>query len=216
MRILMKDGGNRYVTVIAPIVLYAAIIAGMHFFRSGWIAVLGYHLGICLFISAAKGRQLFRKLASGWDTSLGLGISVVCVLAGPLVYWLWPFMHLAHLDLKTGLSAVGLEGGSWLGFVIYYCLVNPWLEEFFWRGFLPSNTRCPALSDFLYAGYHVFVLVLFVKWIWVVVAFAVLTCIGRLWRQISNKYDGLIIPALTHFAADISIMGAAYILTGSG
>jgi len=209
----MKDSVNRYITVIAPIVLYAAIIAGMHLFHSGWIAILGYHLGICLSLSIAGGWSHGKKIISGWDARLGPVIILMCVLAGPLVYGLWAFMHLAQLDLKSGLSAVDLEEGSWFAFAIYYCLVNPWLEELFWRGFFPSNAKYPTLSDFLYAGYHVFVLILFVKWIWVIVAFVVLVCVGRLWRQVASKYDGLIIPSLTHLVADISIIGAAFVLS---
>lgn len=209
----MKGNVHRSVTVIAPVILYATIVAGMHLFHSGWIAILGYHFAICVFLSIAGGLQLIRRLVSGWNTTLGLGISVVCSLAGPLIYCLWPYMHFAQVDLKSGLVAVGLAEGSWPGFVIYYCLVNPWLEELFWRDFFPANTKHPALSDFLYAGYHVFVLILFVEWIWIVVVFVVLTYIGRLWRQTAGKYNGLIIPALTHLVADLSIMGTAFILS---
>lgn len=212
IRILMKDNVSRFVTVIAPIVLYTAVIAGMHLFHSGWIAILGYHIGICVFLSLAKGRQLVGKLTSGWDVKLGFGISVVCLLGGPLVCLLWPYMHLAQQDLKSGLSAVGLKGNLWLGFAIYYCLINPWLEELFWRGFFPSNIKFPALSDFLYAGYHLFVLIMFIKWIWVIVAFVILTCVARLWHQLASRYNGLLIPALTHLVADISIIGAAFVL----
>lgn len=215
IRILMKDNAGRSITVISPILLYTAIITGVHLFHSGWIAILGYHFAICVFLSIAGGWQLIRRLVSGWDTKLGLVISIVCLLAGPLVYWLWPYMHLAQQDLRSGLVAVGLAGGSWLGFVIYYCLVNPWLEELFWRGFLPSKARYPALSDFLYAGYHVFVLILFVKWIWVITAFVVLTIVGRLWRWTADKYGGLALPMLTHLLADVSVIGTAYILSFS-
>lgn len=211
IRILMQGNNvRRSVTVIAPVILYAAIVAGIYLFHSGWIAILGYHFAICAFLAIAGRWQLVRRLVSGWDTKLGLGISVICLLAGPLVYWLWPYMHLAQQNLRSGLAALGLAGGSWLGFVIYYCLVNPWLEELFWRGFLPSKAQYPVLSDFLYAGYHVFVLILFVKWIWVVVMFVVLTIVGRLWRWMADKYDGLALPILTHLLADVSVIGAIY------
>lgn len=209
----MKTNIDSVLRIIAPTVPYVAVIAGMHFLRSGWTAVLSYHIGMCLVLSVAGGRPLARKLVSGWNGRIGVIVILMCSLGGPLVYWLWPHMSLEYLDLRSGLVAVGLARGSWLCFVVYYCLVNPWLEELYWRGFLAANMNYGGLSDILYSGYHVLVLVLFVKLSWVVVALIVLTCVSRLWRQLAARYDGLLIPALSHLAADISIITAAFILS---
>ncbi|MFC1498158.1 type II CAAX prenyl endopeptidase Rce1 family protein [Verrucomicrobiota bacterium] len=206
------------VRILSVMAMYGAIIAGMHFFRSGWIAILGYHVVICFILTVRSRWGLTRKLVSGWNGRWGLGISMVCLSAGLLIYFLWPYMCIDGLDLKSALASVGLEGNLWIGFMIYYCLVNPLLEELFWRGYFPARAKYSWSADFLYSGYHVFVLVLFVKWGWVVLAFVVLACVGRFWRKMADRCGGLLVPVLTHLLADISVIAAACLLArlGSG
>ena len=47
---------------------------------------------------------------------------------------------------------------SWLLFIAYFSLVNPFIEEYFWRGVLGSNTKKFYIGDLVYAGYHALVL----------------------------------------------------------
>ena len=56
------------------------------------------------------------------------------------------------------------------------------------------------------------VLFLFLEWYWVLLAFVILITTAWLWRQLARKYNGLLIPMLSHMAGDASIMIIVYLL----
>ncbi len=47
---------------------------------------------------------------------------------------------------------------SWPLFIAYFSLVNPFFEEYFWRGVLGSNSKKLYIGDAAYAGYHILIL----------------------------------------------------------
>jgi hypothetical protein len=139
----------------------------------------------------------------------------VFVLGGPIIWLIWPYAQIEHLPLSDSLAMFGLQGKPWIAFIIYYSLVNPWLEEWFWRGYMSDTSRCGAWSDLLYAGYHALVLGSFVTWPWILFALVVLTFAGTVWRLLAKRCDGLLIPVLGHMIADVTVIGAAWVL-GNG
>ncbi len=142
-----------------------------------------------------------------------LGIMVVgAALTGPAIYGAWSTVGLDEPELDVMLSDVGLAGGSWVLFIVYYSVVNPVLEELFWRQHLGSNRVGLVWTDMWFAGYHILVLIEFVKVPWVVAGFAALVGAAWLWRQVMRECDGLLIPVLSHSAADLSLIMAAFIL----
>jgi hypothetical protein len=107
-------------------------------------------------------------------------------------------------------AALGLSGLTWPFFIAYFALVNPWLEEPYWRALFTSPSPYPALIDFLFAGYHLIILVLFVSPPWMFLAFIILTLASWFWRQVS-RYTGSLLPAaLSHLLADFSILMVLY------
>ena len=68
-------------------------------------------------------------------------------------------------------------------------------------------------NDFLFAGYHLLVLVLFLEWIWILPALGVLLAAGWFWRQLRRRQGGLLLPVVSHMAADGGIMGVVYLLS---
>ncbi len=197
---------------IAPLLLYGAVFLGMHVLKSGWGAILGYHFGIMLVLFATGESPDIKQLLKGWNYLFGLVMVLIAALSGVLIYGLWPHIHLNGLDMPGALLEYGLTGSPWIGFVLYYALINPWLEELFWRGHYAQRVRYPVMSDILFAGYHVLVLVLFVKWVWILVAFVVLVLTAWMWRYLTKRYNGLKIPAISHFVADVSVITAIFIL----
>ncbi len=198
--------------VAAPIILYGAIITGMHVFENGWVAILGYHLSICIVLTAGGGWSKAREIFRGWNARIGTAVAVVCSICGVLIVVLWPLARLDNVDMTSQLGRLGLGDWSFALYAAYYCLFNPWLEEVFWRGYYASHLARPVISDVLFAGYHVFVLVLFVEWMWLVLAFVILLFSGWMWRYLARKYGGLLIPASSHLTANVSIIVAASIL----
>ena len=191
---------------------YIAMLLGLYLFKSGWAAFIIYHALILGVLIHKKEIKNWKEMFKGFHPWLTV-LSILFGLAGgAIVYFLAPY---AGLDsyISTALVALGLSGTAWLLFVIYHFLINPWFEEFYWRKYLGSKKRGLVSTDFIFAGYHLLVLALFLEWYWLVLAFLILTLAAWFWRQLTKKYKGLLMPILSHMAADASIMIVVYFLS---
>jgi membrane protease YdiL (CAAX protease family) len=134
--------------------------------------------------------------------------------AGVVLYLLWPLLSVPP-DIGVYIRSIGLTPSSWPVFIAYYVLVNPFLEEYFWRGCLGSKAKHPILNDFLFAGYHMIVLAGSIAVPWLAVVFLVLCVAAWYWRQISIITGGLLAAILSHLAADITVILAIFYLTSA-
>jgi hypothetical protein len=139
---------------LLPILPYIAVVAGMHLFKNAWIALLGFHASILIMLAIVHPgvpiSALFKSNSPKW-----ILISVlVCSTSGFGLYFLWNMLGITP-DLSAQLATLGLRSPtSWLLFITYFSLVNPFIEEYFWRGYLGSNSKKLYLGDAVYAGYH--------------------------------------------------------------
>ncbi|MBU1976287.1 MAG: hypothetical protein KKG59_07845 [Nanoarchaeota archaeon] len=195
----------------APLLSYFAIIIGLYFFHNAWAAFLMYHVGILLILLKEGEFKDIHWLAKGWNNMWGFALIVFGIAGGALIFFLWPFLQVDK-SISLKLAAIGLTGASWLGFVIYHSLINSWFEEFFWRGYFGSPSQKPHPTDFLFAGYHLFVLYLFLAWQWLILAFVILVVAAWLWRIMVLKHKGLLVPVASHIAADGAIMLVLFLL----
>lgn len=190
---------------------YAAVLVGLFALRSAWVAVIGYHLGIVCVITAARSWGRARDLLSGWNAWAFLALVPAFLGAGVAIYLAWPVARLEPVDPATALAGLGLDRSAlWL--FAWYSLINPWLEELYWRGFLYSEPGRPAPCDLLFGGYHVLVLLLLVEWPFAALAGIALAAAGWVWRLLVRRLGGLLVPALTHLAADAAIVAAVLAL----
>jgi hypothetical protein len=134
---------------------------------------------------------------------------ILCGSSGLTLYLLWNYFGFAA-DLPTQVESLGLDRANWAPFVAYFALVNPWIEEYFWRGYLGSDTTGPYTSDFLYSGFHGLILIDKVQTASILFGLTVLVLAGWFWRQIARKDQGLLAPVLGHMAADLAILLAVY------
>jgi uncharacterized protein len=105
---------------------------------------------------------------------------------------------------------LGLTSSTWPLFITYFVLVNPFLEEYFWRGYLGSPTRRLYASDFLYAGFHGLILLGKMQAGTVLYSLGVLVLAGWFWRQLARLNGGLLASVLGHMAADFTILVTVY------
>lgn len=200
---------KKWLSIIPP---YAAVWAGLFLFDSAWGALLGFHLGIFLALIWLKPQLpvsvLFR--VSDWrSTALNIFMGG---MGGAGLYLFWSLFAVAS-DLNAQISALGLHDSIWFGFVAYFSFINPFMEEYFWRGTLGSDTHSLYIGDLAYAGFHAFILWNKAHFVSVLFALIVLVFIGWFWRQVYRREGSLLAPVLGHMTADFSILVAVFLKT---
>lgn len=199
----------------APYAPYLAVLIGMFLFHSAWAAVLLYHLGMALVLSLDRGWGQARRLGAGMQPLNLTATSLFGLSGGALLYFLWPLLGVPP-GVGESLAGLGITQAAWPAFIAYFCLVNPWLEEVYWRGYLGDSAVRSVANDVLFAGYHVLVLSVFVWWPWLIVVLAGLVAAGWVWRQQARRTGGLLVPMVSHFLADAGVFLTVYLLVIRG
>ena len=197
---------------LAPIPPYLAVLVGLFFFQSAWFALFGFHLAIILVLVIARPAApiniLFKTKHFKWTRRS----VAACAGIGIALYYFHAYFGLAD-NLSAQLGSIGLNASTWPVFIAYFAVVNPLIEEYFWREYLGNQTPGFYLGDLIYAGYHGLVLIDMVHWLTILFTLVSLTFVGWLWRQIRREDEGLLLPVLGHMAGDFSILTAVYFLT---
>lgn len=175
--------------------------------RSAWATILVYHALILLL----SGRSL-RDVTRGWSARLALAVAVPCLLAGPLTLLLLPAM--VRTPVGEWLASYGLSGWALFLMVPYYGLVHPVLEQAHW-GPLRARHGLALPASAMFAGYHGLVLSTLMEPVWIAVCIAVLFASSLAWTAIHRRTGGLIVPALSHTAADAGMIVSALLLASS-
>lgn len=194
---------QRSFTALIP---YLTIIFGLHILKNAWAAILLYHAGILFVLLKNNGIINFRRLFKGWNWKIGIPLVAISAFSGTTLYFLWTFIGIEESTLRSVLYEYGLNGFSRTIFMIYYCISTPVLEEAFWRGYLSVPGRFPSGPDFLFAGYHIIVLILFLKPLPIAGVFIALVITAWIWRITALRFNGLAIPFLSHLVAGVSVI----------
>jgi membrane protease YdiL (CAAX protease family) len=194
---------------IAPVLVYLAVGIGLFAFHSAWGALLGYHAAIILSLLIAKPDIPLTTVIKSRNVKWIMLNVVICGSSGITLYPLWDKFGFAS-NLPAQVATLGLSEVTWIPFIIYFTLINPFIEEYFWRGYLGNKTEILHTSDFLFAGFHALTLIKKVQMGSIVFALCVLILAGWFWRQVMREDDGLLAPVLGHMAADFTILFAVY------
>ncbi len=195
---------------IAPALAYLAVGLGLFLFHSAWGALVGFHVVIIVSLLIARPNIPVSILLKSTNFKWILVSILLCGSSGISLYFLWDKFRFAN-DLSMQVEALGLDSSNWLTFITYFALVNPFIEEYFWRGYLGNPTKSLYLYDFIYSGFHGLILIGKVHSISILFGLSVLTFAGWLWRQIIREDHGLLAPVLGHMAADFTILMAVYL-----
>jgi hypothetical protein len=190
---------------LSPILASLAIWIGLFWLHSAWGALLGFQVVIIISLLIHRPNIPIASLLKSKNIKWIILSVLLCGSSGIILYFLWPVFGVAD-DLPAQLQSLGLTSFTWPAFIAYFSLVNPLIEEYFWRGFLGSSSKKLHTNDLVYAGYHALVLWGKVHPFSIIFAVTILTLIGWSWRQIAREDDGLFAPVLGHMAADFSIM----------
>jgi hypothetical protein len=199
----------RLAKTITPLAPYVTVSAGLFLFRSAWAALIGYHVVMALILTFSRTKSRSRRLTAGrrWPVSVISGTIGAC--AGLVLLVAWRFVGLDGNAAQYARS-LGLSGATWPAFLAYFIVVNPWIEEFYWRGYLGSSDRRPTFNDGMFSGYHLLVAASLLSPAWLTALFVVLTLAAWFWRQVDRLSDSLLPSIVSHVAADITVMLVAY------
>lgn len=181
--------------------------------HNAWLTIVGYHVGMLIVLLFSRGKFAFKRLLQSNNLKVPAIAAAIGASSGVLLYTLFPVLALPG-DTNEYLRNMGLTQATLPIFALYFVLVNPLLEEYYWRGYLGSGLKRITLNDFLFAGYHIFVLAGKITVVWLVVAFLVLVFGAWLWRQADRLSQGLLPSAVSHLAADITIMLTVVFILG--
>jgi hypothetical protein len=196
----------------APLVPYITIGIGFLILHNAWISILGYHLGMVLVIWLTGRKYPRSQTWKSRNKIILIAMSALGGMGGILLYLFWPLLGIPA-DVNQFLHNIGLTETLWPYFIAYFILVNPWLEECYWRGYLGSDSKRITLNDLLFSGYHILVVAGTISVAWVIVVFVVL-CVGAwFWRQVNRWNRGLLASIISHFAADAGVILTIYFMT---
>jgi membrane protease YdiL (CAAX protease family) len=190
---------------IAPMLVYLAVGLGLLVFQSAWGALLGFHLAILLSLLIARPSLPITILGQNHNRIWIMLSVLLCGSSGITLYFLWKDFGVAA-DFSAQVQSLGLNSQTWPPFILYFALVNPFIEEYFWRGYLGNPIKGLYRSDFLYAGFHGLILIGKVRAGSILFGLLVLVLAGWFWRQIMREDQGLLAPVLGHMAADLTIL----------
>jgi hypothetical protein len=197
---------------LAPILPYLAILAGLYLLKDAWVTLIGFHIAILLVLAVVRPNIPINGLFKSKFPQWALINVLICGASGIGLFFLWDLFGIVP-DLPAQLSSMGLNSPvSWFAFIAYFSLMNPFIEEYFWRGVLGSNSKKFYIGDLVYAGYHVVVLWGKVPPLLLLFALITLTSAGWFWRQSSREDEGLLAAVLGHMVADFSILMVVYLM----
>lgn len=200
-----------YKAALAPSVPFIAVPVGLFVLHNAWIALLSYHFGMLAILFADRKRVPIKAIVKSRSYRFPLIMVLVGLAGGALLYLLWPFLNVPD-GISQYLNNLGLRQSNWIFFFIYFVVVNPWLEELYWRGYLGSDARWPVINDLLFAGYHLVVLTGKMDVMWLPLVFVLLISGAWLWRQVNRWNGGLLSSVASHAAADFAVMLGVFIL----
>ena len=195
---------------IAPALAYLAIGLGMFVFHSAWGALVGFHIAILVSLLIARPNIPVSILLKSTNSKWMILSILLCGSSGFTLYFLWDRFGFVN-SLPIQVKSLGLNSATWLPFIAYFTLVNPFVEEYFWRGYFGNPTKNLYLYDFIYSGYHGLILIGMVGVRSIVFALSMLVLAGWFWREIAREDQGLLAPVLGHMAADFTILIAVYL-----
>lgn len=198
--------------ILPPIIPYMTIGIGLLVFHNAWLAILGYHAGMVAVISLSKTGITIKQAFQGKR----YGVLFITALAGAgggiLLYILWPLLSVPN-DINSYIRSIGLNERTWPVFLTYFILINPLIEEYYWRGYLAGSAKGIALNDLLFSGYHLIVLAGQIETIWLIVVFFALTIGAWFWRQMNKLGGGLLASTISHITADITVILTIYYIS---
>jgi membrane protease YdiL (CAAX protease family) len=186
-----------------------AMWVGVYEIKSAMWAYALYHF-LVLAPAIIWGRSLWLptlKLPSLKDFLLLVGATVIACAGAVSVYETIGGVLLSNEHVPSLMKEYGVTRGSYILFALYATIINPLLEELFWRGvvFNELDRRqfkfkyfAITWSSITYALFHYFVFRLILYPGWAEVGIIMLAGFGAMLALIYRKTGSILTTALAH------------------
>ncbi|KAK5584572.1 hypothetical protein RB653_006185 [Dictyostelium firmibasis] len=153
--------------------------------------------------------KIFKSLFSLPQFIIGLIILVISLSFGSLFYYLFSDFIPNTITKLTQYGLLNYSFNMEYIFYIYFSIVNPIIEEWWWRCFLPNTFGSSKLHKVVittfYALYHFTVLIIFYN-VYISSLATLIVFIGGWLFVYITKYVGPLASILAHCGADIIIV----------
>lgn len=137
---------------------------------------------------------------------------------GAIIIILTAFFSLKHLidltAISSSLALIGVTPITYPFVALAIVLINPFIEEYFWRGFVfrvfDKYTGKGYWTGILFAIHHVLIIALWFNWWQFLLVTGFLAIIGILFNWTYKKTDSIYATLITHTVADIVIVTIGY------
>ena len=213
--------------VIISIITFACLAMGVidaiimpgYIIKSISKVVLFLSLALSYFALSKETNMLKRILKPnkrGLLISFGLGFSLLILMLG-LFFICRNIFDFSHFATNIRDSA-GVNKDNFLVVTIYICLINSFLEEFFFRGFafltlknFTSRKTSYVVSAMFFALYHV-AMMIGGSTIILMLSLIGLFGGGLIFNFINEKYNNIYMSWIVHVFANIALNTVGYIL----
>lgn len=205
---------------LLPLGLLALTVYG---FKSFILAILVFHLGVCLLLPLADLWRGRKKGGPSYGQYMGLvrfrqtagqgllwgGLFFILILIPGLLFW----SRLGDPALISGLMRQMGYDPRWLGFYFVFMVIgNSLLEELYWRGymwqrFLQSSSPAAAIlwTALFYSSYHLLMTVPFLGWSTGLLLTGAVLAAGLFWGWLRRHSASLWPAIISHALADLAI-----------
>jgi membrane protease YdiL (CAAX protease family) len=206
-----------------------ALIYGLMIRQSLFATFISFHLIVCLGIPLLHGWRegsLPRNWKAAWGDHRGdtAGITVGAVsgmiIAAGVMGGIWLLLRAGVSPERTRVILVswGLSDDWKWFFAVYMIVVNSFLEELMWRGFVLQRllSVLPGwgallLSSFFFALYHLILGVVLFGWKWGIIVTVLVFVTGLFWAWMKRRYPSIYPTWLSHLLADMGVVAALFI-----
>ena len=127
-----------------------------------------------------------------------------------IVVSLFIFMNLLDFNsIKENLEKINVTPSTYLYVVLIIIFVNPFLEEYFWRGFVFrvfDKYWKGYWTGILFALHHMIIIYQWFNWWQFLLITIFLSLIGLLFNWMYKQTDSIYASWFTHFIADLIIV----------
>ena len=216
--------------ILAGVAAVSSLFLSIHVFRSIVLSKVLYHGLLCFLLPLMHIACSRSKWKESWKR---IGFKVP--FAGRAFAWtiflcvlLWGLVFLAYVlfgrclpgkkELWGFIEALGLSRTSLYLIGVYGIIINPFLEELFWRGYIQNllMNRCSRwlkilVPSIFFGGIHFIPLIIVLSLWQSLIISGGIGCVGALWAFSRINSDSLLPAFLSHsLGADLMLVLLAW------